>query len=172
MIPGQVSGRALAWGFILEEGPALTRSTSRTERGAAAVEFALILIPMLTLVFGIIQFSMYFYAGQSGAAASHDAVRRATVGDQTCAELTSAARARSGFVASGFTVTRTYFAAGSTAPRAASSIQVGDDIKVVVQYNSVDFKFPFIPLPNNAVIREETFGRLENKTLSGSIPCP
>jgi hypothetical protein len=164
----QAAGRAVALRSTLKEVCALMRPARRDERGAAAVEFALILIPMLTLIMGLIQFSMYFYAGQSGAAAAHDGARRAAVGDETCAQLTTAARNKSGFVDSGFNVTRTYFVPGTTTQRAASAIAVGDDVRVIVQYNTVDFDFPFIPLPNGGVIREEAYSRLENKTASST----
>ena len=38
----------------------------RGEQGAAAVEFALIAMILFTLLFGIIQFSLWFWAWQAG----------------------------------------------------------------------------------------------------------
>src|SRR6478672_11218012 len=50
-------------------------------RGAAAVEFALVLPVLVALVFGIIQYGIYFWARQSAVAAAREGVRRASVGD-------------------------------------------------------------------------------------------
>src|SRR6185312_14558172 len=64
------------------------RRDRREQGGAAAVEFALILIPMLYLVFGLIQYGWYFYAMQSGSSAVGDAARRVAVGNcQTVGEV-------------------------------------------------------------------------------------
>jgi len=54
---------------------------TRDTRGAAAVEFAFVMLPMLYLVFGVIQYGLYFYARESGTQAVGDAVRRLSVGD-------------------------------------------------------------------------------------------
>ena len=40
---------------------------SRSEDGASAVEFALVMVPLLTLVFGILQYGLYFWSMQGGA---------------------------------------------------------------------------------------------------------
>ena len=55
------------------------RRRLREESGATAVEFALIMMPLLYLVFGVIQYSLYFYSMQSGTSAVGDAVRRLSV---------------------------------------------------------------------------------------------
>ena len=57
------------------------RRRLREESGATAVEFALIMMPLLYLVFGVIQYSLYFYSMQSGTSAVGDSVRRLSVGD-------------------------------------------------------------------------------------------
>ncbi len=54
---------------------------ARHEHGAAAVEFALVLVLLLTLLFGIIQYGFYFYSASTGSAAAREALRRASVGD-------------------------------------------------------------------------------------------
>lgn len=50
------------------------------ERGASAVEFAILSVVFLTLVFGMIQYSLYFWSTQSAANAARDAARRGAVG--------------------------------------------------------------------------------------------
>ena len=54
---------------------------ARDADGAAAVEFALISIPFIVLVFGMIQYGWYFYVSQSTGGAASNVVRRLQVGD-------------------------------------------------------------------------------------------
>ena len=49
------------------------------ERGAAAVEFALVGVLLFTLLFGILQFGMWFWAWQAGGHAAREAARVAAV---------------------------------------------------------------------------------------------
>jgi hypothetical protein len=51
----------------------------RDQRGASAVEFGLVAIPLLTLLIGIIQFSIWFWAYQVGAHAAREGARVAAV---------------------------------------------------------------------------------------------
>jgi Flp pilus assembly protein TadG len=53
----------------------------RDERGAAAVEFALIMIPFFVLVFGLIEYGWYFYVGQNTSGAASTVARKLEVGD-------------------------------------------------------------------------------------------
>lgn len=55
----------------------------RRDGGAAAVEFALVFPLLLLLLFGIVEFSIAFYAQQGTAAAAREAARRAAVGTIT-----------------------------------------------------------------------------------------
>lgn len=48
--------------------------------GAAAVEFALVLIPLLLVVFGIVEFGLGFFQAQGANAGVREAARRAAVG--------------------------------------------------------------------------------------------
>jgi hypothetical protein len=52
----------------------------RDDRGAAAVEFALVSVLLFTLLFGIIQYGYLFFQYQAAAATVHDAARRAGTG--------------------------------------------------------------------------------------------
>ncbi|GAA2150415.1 hypothetical protein GCM10009844_31320 [Nocardioides koreensis] len=51
----------------------------RDEQGAAAVEFGLIALVLFTLLFGIIQFSLWFWAWQAGGHAARESSRVAAV---------------------------------------------------------------------------------------------
>lgn len=71
-----------------------------TERGAAAVEFALIAVLLLTLVFGIAEFGRMWFLQSSLAAAARDGARTMAVeNDQDVA----AAAAESVFIGGEFT---------------------------------------------------------------------
>jgi Flp pilus assembly protein TadG len=50
------------------------------DRGAAAVEFALVSVLLFTLLFGIIQYGFLFFQYQAAAATAHEAARLAAVG--------------------------------------------------------------------------------------------
>lgn len=149
------------------------RPTSRRgESGSVSVEFALVLIPFLVLVFGMLQYSTWFFSAQSGAAAAREAARRSAVGDLSCTELATRARQNAELESGTVTVTRSYSRANS--PIADAAIQVGDDVNVVVAYTTLDFHFPFIPMPGEGGVRakvsETATARVETKT-SKTVSC-
>lgn len=53
----------------------------RGENGAAAVEFALIMIPFFVMIFGLIEYGWYFYVGQNTSGAASTLTRKLQVGD-------------------------------------------------------------------------------------------
>ena len=55
-------------------------SKRRNQRGAAAVEFALVLPIFIFLVFGIIQYGFYFWTAETANSAAREAARRVVVG--------------------------------------------------------------------------------------------
>ncbi len=71
----------------------------REERGSAAVEFALVLPLLLTLVLGIVNFAIVF--GQSLALnnAAREAARQGSVPGQTCAEVVALGKASASAIA-------------------------------------------------------------------------
>lgn len=119
------------------------RCSGRGERGAAAVEFALLLPLLLLLVFGIVQYGLYFWAVQGGSDIARSAARRAAVGDPaTCATFQTAVRRDIDSLTgtgAGATVRRTYPTAS------ASGVQVGDTVTVEVSFDSFDLQLPFLP---------------------------
>jgi Flp pilus assembly protein TadG len=64
-----------------------TRTNGRTERGAAAVEFALVVLPLLMIVAGIINFGFIFAQQLSLSNGARQAARFAVVDGPTCAEV-------------------------------------------------------------------------------------
>lgn len=140
------------------------RRAERDQRGAASVEFALIMLPLLYLVFGAVQYGFYFWGMQAGTSATSDAVRRLSVGDcQDSAELRQFLHTRLGaatttnVAAIGTTIT--YKDADGTA---AGSASVGGSVTLTANYDAVDMDFPFIPLPSDGAVSRTVFGRVED----------
>jgi Flp pilus assembly protein TadG len=83
------------WSSIVRRALALlparaTRRFRRAQDGAAAVEFALIAVPFLSLLFAILETSLVFFAGQTLEAATADAARLILTGQaQTTTSPTS-----------------------------------------------------------------------------------
>ncbi|MFC6288450.1 TadE/TadG family type IV pilus assembly protein [Nocardioides sp. GCM10027113] len=117
----------------------------QTDHGAAAVEFALVVPILLLLVFGIIQYGMYFWAYQGGSDIARDAVRLSAVGDPaTCTDFRNEVRGQiTGLTGSGgtATITRDYDSSGD--------VLVGDKVTVTVSFTSFDLQLPFLPFVNN-----------------------
>lgn len=136
----------------------------RSERGASAVEFALVMLPLLYLVFGIIQYGLYFWGMQAGTSATSDAVRRLTVGDcRTDAELKQFLDTRLGpaspTAASSIGTSVTYKdESGST----ATAPEVGGSVTLTVTFDALNMNFPFIPLPSDGEVERTIFGRVED----------
>jgi len=129
----------------------LMTSRRRGERGAAAVEFGLIAIILFTLLFGIIQFSLWFWAWQAGGHAAREAARVAAVSPCDSAKIATAGKApvTGAPAASTPSVTITK----------SSPVKVGDGITVKVQFNSINIGF--FPWFNPAISKSAT-SRVEN----------
>lgn len=141
----------------------------RTDHGAAAVEFGLVLVPLLVIVFGIIQYGLYFWAMQAGTNATGEALRRLTVGDcQTSTQLTTLLKDRLGMATSnpnGVTAVVVYKKSDHTVTTAPG--QLGDNIDLTVTFDALNMHLPFIPMPNNGSVTRHFFGRVEDTTSNG-----
>lgn len=127
--------------------------------GAVAVEFALVLVPFLVVVFGAIQYGVYFWAVQGGSAAAREAARHAAVGQpEDCGDFVSevedSIEAMRG--SDPVEITRTYEKADPADP-----VQVGDDVVVTVSFNSYEFNFPFLPFINGGKVNQAATARVE-----------
>ncbi|GAA4375703.1 TadE/TadG family type IV pilus assembly protein [Agromyces bauzanensis] len=66
----------------------MSSRTTSGERGAAAVEFALVLLPLILLVFGILEYGRIYMVQLSLSNAARDAARAVAIsGDPDAAEL-------------------------------------------------------------------------------------
>lgn len=157
----------------------IRRARVRDDDGSVALEFALVLPILLMLICGVLQFSLWFFSAQSGESAAREAARRSAVGELDCGRLVSSAEEDAQLVASDFSVTRSYYPPGTSPTagglaRAAGSVQVGDNVRVVVSYRTVDLHLPLIPMPGSGgvpgQITETAVARVETTT-STTGPC-
>lgn len=130
----------------------------RRERGAVAVEFALLLPILLLIVFGIIQYGMYFWAMQGGSDIARDAARLSAVGNPaTCPAFQGAVRSEvESLTGTGSTasITRSY----SPGPPATV---VGSIVTVRLEFRSLDLKLPFLPFVNDGMVTSTAQSRVE-----------
>jgi Flp pilus assembly protein TadG len=105
---------------------------SGRDAGAAAVEFALVSVLLLTLLFGIIQYGYFFFQSTAAEHAAREGARQAAVGIDDCGAWVDLVQRQGGSA----DVT------GATASAAASR---GTIIDVTVTWRRQDFGFPFIP---------------------------
>ena len=145
------------------------RSRRRTESGAAALEFALVMPVLLVLIFGLIQYGIYFWAYQAGADAARQAARSAAVGDypKNCTafkkEISDALKK---FKTNTPTITRTYQKLDST-----KGVQPGDTVVVTVKYQSTNLNFPFLPFVKDGIVDQTAEARVDNVTDSTAVNC-
>lgn len=153
--------------------PRRPRPRRRGERGAAAVEFAIVLPLLLLIVFATIQYGLYFWAAQTGSSAISVAARQLTVGNcDTEPELVTMVENRLGATAVGTpTVTRTYYDVdGATALGSTASVaKVGGTVEVTITFDTIDLNFPFVPFLDDAEVSRQVVARVEDNTDQG---CP
>ena len=132
---------------------------SRGQRGASAVEFALVLIPFTVLLLGMIQYGWYFYVSQSTAGAAAHVTRRLEVGD--CWTGDAALRLARSQTSQVSALTKT--------PADLTGATPGEtQIRVTVTADADILNF--LPMPNGGQITETVQGQLED-TAEGAT-CP
>lgn len=95
----------------------------RSEDGASAVEFALIVVPLITILVGIVQASLFMWAYQVGSHAAGEGARRYAV--DPCVDHTAIVKDRIGTDPAGISVGTSF---------SASPKKVGDTVTVTVTY--------------------------------------
>lgn len=141
--------------------PTRTSPRRRDERAVVALEFALI-FPLLTLlIFGTMQYGLYFYSVQAGNAAAREAARRAAVGDHAaCTDFSSYVTERVGSASFGnpVVVSRSFTKGPeNTAP----AVQVGDTVSVTVTFDGLDMDIPLVPIVGDATVQVTADSRVE-----------
>ena len=120
-------------------------SNAKRERGAAAVEFALVVLPLLLLLFGIIELGRIYFVQLSLTNAARDAVRTVAISDDPAeldASLSSSPGIRYGSGAV-VTVDPTDGCATSSTVRVSVTITQDESILGIVNGTGGD---PLIPL--------------------------
>jgi Flp pilus assembly protein TadG len=126
------------------------RLRRRNDDGAAAVEFALIMIPFFILIAAVIQFGWYFYVAQNSSGAVSTVARKLEVGD--CWNGSDAqifARAQAPQI-SGLTKSPAVSAAPS--PGTTFSVTVTADANLL----------GFLPMPNGGIISKTVTAQVED----------
>jgi Flp pilus assembly protein TadG len=127
------------------------------DSGAAAVEFALIAMLLFTLLFGILQFGLWFWCWQTGAHAAREAARFAAV--SPCDDAGIAGKASAAL--DGAPITGAAPDIDVTTP---ADVKVGDEITVSVHFTTTDLGF----FPGfDGVIDKSATSRVENVPAGG-----
>lgn len=130
----------------------------RNERGAEAVEFALVAVPFLILVLGIIQYGFYFYAAETTNSSARETARRIVVGD--CWDNTQMTT----FAKKSAPMSNT----ATVSPTPATTMTVGQTVTVTVTSNAK--LIGIIPVPDGGVITRAYVARMESTKNSGACP--
>jgi Flp pilus assembly protein TadG len=128
----------------------MARFRHRGERGAEAVEFALIMIPLLTLIMGLMQYGWYFYVAQNTSGAASTVARKLEVGDcWGSGQAKTFAKKQSAQIT---TLTTSPAVTTSPSPGTAFTVTVTANAKIMT----------FIPVPNNGTITRTVSAQVED----------
>lgn len=126
-----------------------------SDRGAAAVEFALVSVLLLTLAFGIIQYGFYFREEQAAATSAREAARLAAVGVNDCGAFQQAVVA----LAKNAGITIQNEDVQTAVQQGASGDQV---VQATVEWQPTRFGFPFVPFLPNGTLKADGTSHLED----------
>ena len=144
-------------------GTGAGRFRRRSERGAAAVEFALISMVLMTLMFGILQYGWYFFSTQAATSGTREAARQLSVGDcQGTDEAEKYAQEQSNLSS----LTLEWGPVGAPAANSMTGMDIGDVLVVTAQADGGILGF--LPMPNGGQIERQVKVRLEDLESSGT----
>ncbi len=135
----------------------------RSESGAAAVEFALVLPMVMVLLLGMLEYGWYFYTAQSVSSAAREVTRRLVVGDcQATGQAQLFARSQLGL--EGLTVTFGPLAD----PDANAAPAVGQVLRVEVADATGGVLLDLVPLPNGGEVTRSVEALVEDNVPGAS----
>ena len=142
-----------------------TRRTRRDkdERGATALEFALVAPLVLVLILGLMQYAYHLWALETASATAREAARRLAVGTGwACIETEARQRLSSPSVDDTLITVQAREVVGST-PQAYvfANALAGDTVEVTVTLRSLDMKL--FPLPGGGAVTESARVIVQNK---------
>ena len=144
------------------------RADRRGQDGAAAVEFALVVTPLLVLFFGMIQYGMYFYSAQIGSNTANAAARQLSVGNcQSSGALQTWVDAQLGKASTSSATIGTVYTNPDGTTATASTVKNGGTVTVTITYDTLNMNFPFVPFLDDPSITREVDARVEDVTDEG-----
>jgi len=140
------------------------------DRGAAAVEFALVSVLLFTLLFAIIQYGFLFFQYQAAAATAHEAARLAALGIDSCGDYGQAVFARgdaNGLPAGALTEVDVNYP-DPLNPGGVLDADRGVTALVQVKWTRTSFGMPFVPYPSGPLTSQaattvEAVGAITNE---------
>jgi Flp pilus assembly protein TadG len=138
----------------------------RGDRGAAAVEFALVAPVLFLLLFGTIQYGFLFFQMQAASSTARNVARWAAVGIPSCPAYAAAIGSdadSNGVPALGRQVTTTY-----TNLPGNPNLLAPDLVSVTVQFSPTAY-VPFVPFPDT--LSRTAVARVEDTTRPSQLDC-
>lgn len=131
------------------------------QRGAAALEFGLVIPVILMLIFGIIQYGFMYWSLQTASATAREAARSLIVGTTEACTLARAEElADNPAVGGGAPVAvARYF---DTTGAATTGPVEGGSVEVEVSLTTLNLSMPFLPLPDGGNVVQTAEARVEN----------
>ena len=140
----------------------------RGQHGAAAVEFALIVTPLLVLCFGMIQYGMYFYSAQVGSNTANAAARQLSVGNcQGSGALQSFVDGQLGAASTASANITTAFVNSDGTTATASTVKTGGTVTLTISFDTLNMNFPFVPFLDDPTVDRTVQARVEDNTDEG-----
>jgi Flp pilus assembly protein TadG len=131
----------------------------RSQRGAATVEFALVSIPMMVLMLGLMQYGWYFYVAQNTSSSAANVARRLEVGDCWAGnQALTLAQNQTPQVT-----------AVSKSPATLSGASIGTT-QITVTVTADAAILDFLPMPGSGIVTRTVKAQLEDD--SSDATCP
>jgi Flp pilus assembly protein TadG len=151
-----------------------TRHRDVPDRGAAAVEFALVLPLLFVILFGVVEYGYNLFQMQAGQSTVRETARRVALGIDSCTEMQDIAERaaqNNGFgISPGAVRSGTHLtvqSAPGTNP-VPTTPRRGDTVVLTLTYTPT-LKFPLIPFPNT--IKREAGVVIEDVGTLGQRTC-
>jgi Flp pilus assembly protein TadG len=138
------------------------------DRGAAAVEFALVLVPLLVIIFGLIQYGLYFYSAQTGSNTANAAVRQLSVGNcQTASDFQSYVDNQLGAASTGSASIQKVWTKADGTPGTGPTDALGGTVELTVSFPTINMHFPLVPFLSDSKVTRDVQARVEDNTDQG-----